>query len=120
MEIVVAHSLRRRLLGLALRQRPPPARALLIPRCSSVHTFGMRCALDLVWLDRFGRVVHVELGVPPRRVRRRRGAAAVIEAVAGNGPCAAALWRDRAADAFGTMAPMAEPQRNRLAMALDP
>ena len=29
-----------------------PGAGLLIPRCSSVHTFGMRFALDLVFLDR--------------------------------------------------------------------
>ena len=51
MEIVVARSLRRRLLGLALRRRPPDGWALLFPRCRSVHTVGMRFAIDVVFLD---------------------------------------------------------------------
>ena len=99
MEIQVARSPLRRLLGLALRRRPP-TRALLLPRCRSVHTFGMRFPLDLIWLDRDGRVLRVDEAVPPWRVRSCRGAAAVLEA--------------------GRMPAMAEPQRNRFAMALDP
>jgi len=67
-----------RLLGLAWRRREP-RHALLIPGCRSVHTFGMRFALDLVWLDARGAVVRVDRRVPPRRFRRCRGAAAVLE-----------------------------------------
>ena len=52
--------------------------------------------------------------VPPWRVRVRRGAVAVLEAPAGDGQRAAAAL------AFGTMTGMVEPQRNRLALALDP
>jgi uncharacterized protein len=109
-EILVAHSLRARLLGLALRRAAPAQRALLLPRCRSVHTFGMRFALDLVWLDPAGHVLAIESGVPPGRVRGRRGAAGVIEAPAGQGERAAAAWKNRA---------MPE-HRNRLAAALDP
>jgi hypothetical protein len=114
MEILVARSRWLRLLGLALRERPPPGCALLIPRCRSVHTFGMRFALDLVWLGRDGRVLGVERGVRPLRVRSRRDAAAVLEVAAGEGERAAEALR------FGRMRAMAEPQHNRLAAALDP
>ena len=76
--IVTAHGLRARLRGLALRSEPPGF-ALLIPRCRSVHTFGMRFALDLLWLDRDGRVVRADRAVPPRRVVSCRGADAVVE-----------------------------------------
>jgi hypothetical protein len=96
---VVAHSLRARLVGLALRRRPPD-HALLLPRCRSVHTFGMRFPLDLVWLGRDGRPVRVDRAVRPWRVRSCRRAVAVLEA--------------------GRMPAMAEPQRNRFAAALDP
>jgi uncharacterized membrane protein (UPF0127 family) len=81
-EVLVARSLRRRLVGLALRRRPPP-NALLIPRCRSVHTFGMRFPLDLVWLDGRGTPIRIDRDVPPWRVRGCRGAAAVLEAPAG-------------------------------------
>ena len=102
-EILVANSRRARLRGLALT-RPGPA--LLIPRCRSVHTFGMRFALDLVWLDGEGRVVGVDEDVQPWRFRGRLGAAAVVEVPAGS--------------ASEMIAVMAEGQRNRLVVALDP
>ena len=114
MEILVARSRRLRLLGLALRGRPPPARGLLIPRCRSVHTFGMRFELDLVWLDRDGRVLGVDESVRPWRVRSRWDAAAVLEVPAGGGRSAAAAFGS------GRMPAMAEPPRNRLVLALDP
>ncbi|HWT23130.1 MAG TPA: DUF192 domain-containing protein [Solirubrobacteraceae bacterium] len=74
---------RARLLGLAWLDELPAHCALLLPRCRSVHTFGMRFALDLVWLDAAGRLVRVDRAVPPRRVRTCLGARSVIEAGAG-------------------------------------
>jgi hypothetical protein len=68
--------------GLALR-REPPGEPLLIPRCRSVHTFGMRFPLDLVWLGRGGRVLRIDCDVPPWRVRSCRGAVEVLEVAAG-------------------------------------
>ena len=53
--------------------------ALLLPHCGSVHTFGMRFALDLVWLDAAGRVVRIDRGVRPWRVRSCRAARSVLE-----------------------------------------
>jgi uncharacterized membrane protein (UPF0127 family) len=78
MRVVVAGGFRARARGLALRRDSPPY-ALLIPRCRSVHTFGMQFALDLVFLDSRGRVLRVDRAVPRNRVRRCRGAHAVLE-----------------------------------------
>jgi uncharacterized membrane protein (UPF0127 family) len=75
----VASGFRARLLGLAGLRREQVAAGLLIPRCASVHTFGMRFDLDLVFLDRSGRPLAVALGVRPRRIAWRRGAATVLE-----------------------------------------
>jgi len=62
--------------------------------CRSVHTFGMRFALDLIWLDGDGRVVRVDAEVPPRRLRTCWGARSVIETLGGaSGPFAGALTR---------------------------
>ncbi|HVE69201.1 MAG TPA: DUF192 domain-containing protein [Solirubrobacteraceae bacterium] len=74
----VAARWRARLLGLAALREPPP-HGLLLPKTRSVHTLGMRFALDLVWLDREGRAVRVDRGVRPGRVRACRTAAAVLE-----------------------------------------
>lgn len=68
-----------RLLGLAHLDREQAGQGLLIPRCASVHTFGMRFPLDLVFLDTGGEVLAVERAVPPRRLRTHRRAFAVLE-----------------------------------------
>jgi uncharacterized membrane protein (UPF0127 family) len=78
-EVPVALGVRARLLGLALLDRADSGPGLLIPRCSSVHTFGMRFALDLYFLDRDGEVLDARRAVPPRRLAACRGAAAVLE-----------------------------------------
>jgi uncharacterized protein len=74
----VARTFRDRLVGLAWR-REPPAEGLLLPRTRSVHTFGMRFALDLHWLDAAGAVVRVDRAVPPRRLRTCLRARTVLE-----------------------------------------
>jgi uncharacterized protein len=81
----VAEDFRSRLLGLSWCGRAAAGPGLLIPRCSSVHTFGMRFALDLFFLDRDGRVIAIRRSVPPRRVVWCRGASAVLEIPAGEG-----------------------------------
>ena len=66
--------------GLIGRRSLPAGVALEIPRCRSVHTFGMRFALDLVWLDGDRCVVRIDRAVPPCRVRSCRQARSVLEA----------------------------------------
>ena len=78
MEIVVARTRCSRLVGLLGRRRPPPY-ALRLERCRSVHTFGMRFPLDLVWLGPGDEVLRVDLAVPPWRVRTCRRAVAIVE-----------------------------------------
>jgi uncharacterized membrane protein (UPF0127 family) len=84
-EVAVAGGFRARLLGLAGLRRERAGAGLLIPRCASVHTFGMRFPLDLVFLDRDARPLAVCLCVPPHRLARHRGAAAVLEIPSGRG-----------------------------------
>jgi uncharacterized protein len=79
-EVPVAHDLRARLLGLALLDREEAGAGLLIPRCASVHTFGMRFPLDLFFLDARNGLVSLHLDVPPCRFVSHRAAAAVLEA----------------------------------------
>jgi uncharacterized membrane protein (UPF0127 family) len=78
-----AKTVRSRTLGLAFMPAPAGGEALWIPRCSAIHTFGMRFALDLVWLDRDEQVVKVDRDVRPARIRYCRQAASVIETVTG-------------------------------------
>jgi uncharacterized protein len=78
-EVPVASGFRARLLGLACLDRECAGAGLLIPRCAAVHTFGMRFELDLLFLDREGRLCSTRRRVPPRRFAWDRGAAAVLE-----------------------------------------
>jgi|SRR5829696_2681088 len=77
--VPAAGTLRSRLLGLALLRRDRAGAGLLLPRCRSVHTFGMRFPLDLLFLDEEGRVIELRRAVPPGRVIRCPGAMAVLE-----------------------------------------
>src|SRR3954468_1046874 len=72
-----------RVKGLARLDEMPATTALHLPKCRSIHTFTMRFALALIWLDKRGHVVRVDPNVPPRRMKHCLRARAVIEARAG-------------------------------------
>lgn len=74
---------RARLLGLALLDDVPLDQALLIRRCRSVHTFGMRFPIDIVFLDRGGAVVRLVTAALPQRAFTASTALAVLETSAG-------------------------------------
>ena len=58
--------------------------ALLLPRCRSVHTLGMRFAIDVAFLSRRGKVVAVVTPMRRWRIGRSRlRASSVLEAEAG-------------------------------------
>lgn len=71
-----------RLLGMTVR-RPQTGEGeplvMVFPRCASVHTCFMRYPLDIVFVDREGRVLRLVEGVGPWRSVRCPGAAAVLE-----------------------------------------
>jgi uncharacterized protein len=83
--LLEASSGRARRKGLARMDEPPGDHALLIPRCPAVHTFGMRFALDLIWLGKDGRPVRIDRNVRPMRMRACARARSVVETVAGQG-----------------------------------
>jgi len=84
-EVPIATGLRARFLGLAHLDRDEVGPGLLIPRCSSVHTFGMRFALDLYFLGEAGELLAVRREIPARRVISCHRANAVLEIPAGEG-----------------------------------
>ncbi len=75
----VAVTLLSRLLGLALLRTERAGEGLVIPRCRSVHTFGMRFPVHVVFCDEWLFPISVRGAVGPNRVLRERGAAAVVE-----------------------------------------
>ena len=83
--LFVAGSRRSRMRGLARLAELAPGHALLLAPCRSVHTAGMRFALDLLWLDARGEPVRLDLAVAPHRLRSCGRARAVIECNAGDG-----------------------------------
>src|SRR3954451_6092299 len=85
LEVRLARGSRARFLGLAYLDREQAGAGLLIPRCSSVHTFGMRFPLDLYFLDGRREVVAVYRGIPPRRLAFCGRARAVVEVPANEG-----------------------------------
>jgi hypothetical protein len=81
-----------RLFGLAHLDLDEAGAGLLIPRCSSVHTFGMRFPLDLYFLDERLSLLEVRRKIPARRVVSHRGAGAVLEIPAGEGGEFSSSW----------------------------
>ncbi|HSI79654.1 MAG TPA: hypothetical protein VK919_03280 [Solirubrobacterales bacterium] len=87
-EAVIAERFSARLLGLAWLPAGT-APALLIPRCRSVHTFGMRFELDLCFLALpAGTTGGVAVVVDVRQRVRPRRFASVPQGAAGGGPIA--------------------------------
>ncbi len=77
--VPVAVDLPSRLLGLALLRPGRAGAGLLIPGCRAVHTFGMRFALEVRFLDAGLRTVATRPALPPWRFASEPGAAAVLE-----------------------------------------
>jgi uncharacterized protein len=69
--------------GLLGRSGLGEGEALVLAPCSSVHTAFMRFSIDLVFLDRAGRVLKVATGVSPWRIRLHWRAFAVVELATG-------------------------------------
>lgn len=57
--------------------------ALWLVPCGSVHTFGMRYPLDLVFLDRIGRVLACRESLHPWHAHGCRGAHQTVELAPG-------------------------------------
>jgi hypothetical protein len=76
-----------RLRGLLGTTRADPSVGpVLLVRCGSVHTFGMRYELDLALLDGEGRVLVARRGTGAGRVVSARGACLALERPSGLGP----------------------------------
>lgn len=73
-----------RLRGLMFYQRMPQIDGLLFSPCNSIHTFWMRFAIDVIFMDRDGKVVVVYEQLPPNRVTKTvKNAYYVLETEAG-------------------------------------
>lgn len=77
----MADTILSRLFGLALIERDRAGTGLLIPDCRSIHTFGMRFAIEVVFLDAGRLQVGRRLVVEPGRFAGDRRADSVLELV---------------------------------------
>jgi hypothetical protein len=82
--VEVATTSARRSKGLLGRTSLEPGEGLWIVPCESVHTFGMKIALDLIYLDRRHRVRKIRTNVRPWRISACLTAHSVIELAAGS------------------------------------
>lgn len=80
---VVADGPLLRLRGLLGRRDLHAEEGVLLRPAGSIHTHFMRFAIDVVFLDREGRVLDLRSTVVPWRMARKRGAKAVLELRAG-------------------------------------
>jgi uncharacterized membrane protein (UPF0127 family) len=67
-DVLVTQRARERMRGLLGRASLAANEALLLSPCRSIHTFGMRFAIDVLFVDRHGRVVTIHRGVPRARL----------------------------------------------------
>ncbi|OZB05658.1 MAG: hypothetical protein B7X54_04790 [Idiomarina sp. 34-48-12] len=72
-----------RLVGMLYLRVASPQRAFWFPRCSSIHTWGMRFAIDVIGLDNQLKIVTVIRNVQPAKVIRLAGVDSIIECEAG-------------------------------------
>jgi uncharacterized protein len=80
---IVADSPLPRMRGLLGRRNLSSDEGVLLRPAGSIHTFFMRFPIDVVFLDRDGRVLRVAESVRPWRTAAARGARAVLELRAG-------------------------------------
>jgi hypothetical protein len=114
MKIVKAQGFVARLIGWLGRRKACPDEALWLVPCRGVHTLGMRFSIDLVFLDRGGRVLRIDESVKPWRCRWHGQAHSVVELKAGGAAARGVtlgtrLRHTRGVDwnALSTAAPMA-------------
>jgi hypothetical protein len=69
-----------RAVGLLARTTIRPDEGVWITSCRAIHTIGMRIAIDVIFVDRDGRVIRAVHNVRPNRIALScPGAQAVVE-----------------------------------------
>lgn len=94
-QLLVAARPLRRMRGLLGRAGLPQGEGILLRPAGSIHTFFMRFAIDVVFLDSSLRVLRVAPSLKPWRVAGCRGARAALELGAGQAVAAALAPGDR-------------------------
>lgn len=78
-----ANSVLKRMVGLLNRRQFGQGEGLLLDRCYGIHTFGMRFAIDVLFLDKDLHVMRAVKALPPWRTCAVKKAVYVLELPAG-------------------------------------
>lgn len=79
-DVKIARRWSTRLVGMMREKgRVPQGKAMLFPKCGSVHMMFMHAPLDIVAIDADSRVIGVDTVRPWKRVPRHRGCRTVLE-----------------------------------------
>ncbi len=63
-----ADTMAAKMIGLLKHRSLPAGEALIIPGCRSIHTWGMRFPIDVIFVDRAWQVVALERRIGPCRL----------------------------------------------------
>lgn len=72
-----------RMRGLLFRPKLKSKQAMWIEPCPSVHTFGMRYAIDVIFLDKNGIVLKIVDNLKPAKIAMCKNATVSLELLAG-------------------------------------
>lgn len=79
-KVETADSFLKRFLGLMFRKSMGKNHALLITPCNAVHTFSMKFAIDVVYLDADGVILKIDEAMKPRKIGKTvKGGRSVLE-----------------------------------------
>ena len=78
-KLMIADTFWKRLRGLLGTREWPEGNAFLLRPCNSVHMFGMKYCLDVLFLDRQNIVLAAVESLAPGRLKLCRGAKCVVE-----------------------------------------
>lgn len=80
----IAKGFLQRLRGLIGRKKLEEGEALWIKPCNSIHTIGMRFAIDVIFLDKDNNIIAIKKNLKPNRLTRiYLRASSVLELPAG-------------------------------------
>lgn len=83
-KIKVADTYFRRLVGLLRTDSLSSDEGLLIIPCNQIHTFGMKYAIDIVYMNKAGKVIKVDANiVPGKALKSVKNAHSVLEIAGG-------------------------------------
>jgi uncharacterized membrane protein (UPF0127 family) len=69
-KVMLADSMLSRLIGLLGTREPFPQQVLHIVPCSAIHTFGMKYAIDVVFIDNNGTVLALYPELAPNKMSK--------------------------------------------------